>query len=319
MKKINMIFYFSILLLISPAMPSAFTADETAIRASNTVSVEPLTGQYPAEFLLTYRLEGNENLVDIDLTGIDFAKVSIILSLEPSKAGEVRVRVKSFEVSNFVVPSLLMKTVSGNSTNLSMTPEVPIEQKIQTIAATNIAPMEDIYPIGDPTALIIVLIALLVLAGGGFLAWKFLFMKKSAGVFTGSRIDPYEEALKELNRLKHLGNDAKRLKEIHLGVWETVRRFLERVFSFRAMEMSTSEIVSHFNRSDGDASLDEIHDIAIHLLKACDRVKYAKFQTSAEQTEVILNDSFELVRRTRKHFDRLKAAEEETKAGENNA
>lgn len=303
--------------------PVPVRAAEPQQNAPITYSLETLSGKYPMEYRVRYQLNGNAGILEIGLTNFDFSRVSVILSVESSQNGQVTIKVKSFEVSNFIVPPLPLRHAEGNITNTVLTPEVPIEQEPLPITVSNIAPMEDIYSISDPTIGIIILIALLILGGGGFFVYQFLIRKKGPALPSFIRTDPYEEALKQLNRLKQTRMNARNFKEIYLGIWETVRRFLERVFDFRAMEMSTSEIVSHFNRSAGkgpsDTALEEIHDIALHLLKNCDRVKYAKFHTSADQTDIILNDSFELVRRTREYFDRLKAAaEEEARAREKN-
>lgn len=318
--KIRIFRIIRFILFISIAVPSALFAQMP--NGPVTYTLETLRTNYPAEYLVRYRI-GGARVLDIGLTNFDFSQVSILLTAEPSREGETAVRVRSFEISNFTVPSLPLWTVTGAVTDTVMTPEVPVAQTPVPITVSNIAPMEDIFSIGDPTIWIIVLAVLTVLGTGAFVLYRFLTGKKAAPP-AQKGVDPYEEALKSLNRLKQTRMTGKNYKEIYLGIWETVRRFLERVFAFRAMEMSTSEIVSHFNRAAGegpsDGALDEIHDIAIHLLKTCDRVKYAKFETSAEQSDVILNDSFDMVRRTREYFDRLnaqKAAEEKADNGGN--
>jgi hypothetical protein len=271
-------------------------------------------GQFPREYKVRYDLDKRWKVLDIGLTNVDFGKVSIILSVDSITENSAVLRVQSFELSNFTVPPLQVRVITGDSTNTVDTPEVFVEQKSLQPPVSNIAPIEEIYPISDPTVLILVLLTLALLGISGLLVYRVFFMKKKNPVKMDDRIDPYEEALKNLNRLKQTAWNDKNAKDFYLGIWETIRRFLGRVFEFQAMEMSTSEIVAFFRDHPVD-ELEEAQDIAVHVLKVCDRVKYAKYRPESGQKDQVLKDSYELVRRTREHFDRLKAAAEQQAAG----
>lgn len=308
MKKISA----SIIFIVMIATPKFFAGES----GGYSVETNSKPGQYPREYRVLYRFSEGSRVLGIGLTNVEFGHVSILLDLVSVSGNNAVVHVRSFEITNFAIPPLPARVTEGNRTNTVLTPEVLIEQTNLGLAVSNRAPIEDIFPVSDPTVPVMILLSLLLLGAGGLLVYRLFFMKQKPRLKLDAGIDPYEEALKNLNRLRQTEWNDKNAKDIFLGIWETVRRFLDRVLGFPALEMSTSEIAAHFRKTPAEG-LEEVQDIAMHVLKVCDRVKYAKYRPELEQKDGVLSESYELVRRVREHFEAMKAASEmEAKGGQ---
>jgi hypothetical protein len=291
----------SLFFLLIPVILFSFS-----IRSNISIRLGSNQTGFLKDFYLIYELPKEEEILKASISDYDFSKTSALFQVTNLSGNSFFLRIKSFETSNFNVPSLLITSVSNSRTNEFLTPEIFITQRPISILISNLAPLEDIYSIRDGRLFWVLLILLfLVLALLFGIYW--LGKRKKKGQLavhpSQAQIDPYAEAFEALALLKRVPVSELNQKEIFIKISEVVRRFIERVFRFPALEMSTSEIAAYLKKeSKKNPFLEEMKDPASRVFKICDRVKYARHHPTEEQKEDALTESFEFVEKTRLVF-----------------
>ncbi len=88
-------------------------------------------------------------------------------------------------------------------------------------------------------------------------------------------LNPYEEAVKKLERLTHsLPSNQQKVKPFYLELSRVVRHYLERNFGIRAEELTTHELAERLNRLE---LAQETREKLIEFLESCDLVKFSQF------------------------------------------
>ena len=190
------------------------------------------------EFFLTYSIPNCDQILELNLTNYEFSQTSLSINLENQFSNIFILRIKTFELSNFIMPSIGVKTLFKNKTNEFLTPAYLVNQKRINASISNIEPIEEIYPFYD-YLLWIIIGSVVILTG---LAVFFILKIRKKKVITpkldsGPQIDPYDEILKTLDEIKTALLDDSNYKDQFALISETIRRFLERVFSFIALEI----------------------------------------------------------------------------------
>jgi hypothetical protein len=108
---------------------------------------------------------------------------------------------------------------------------------------------------------------------------------------------PHETALEELEAARSQLINSGDVKEYFVGVSDCIRRYIERVFSLKAPEMTSEEFLNSLRDS---AKLTITHkDLLKGFMNACDLVKFAKYKPTGEETENLHATAVNFVNETR--------------------
>ena len=283
-------------------------------------SPEPVT--FTNSFELSYIFPAGETPLNIN-ANIDFASCSVVVLSSSIMENRATVQLLPYEISNFIIPPLEVSTINYNKTNTFLTPPAFIRTHPIEISYSNLKMQDivDIYEFQDWTILIIILVSFAVIALIIFLIIFILkkLKKKKNEVTPEVVIDPYEEIEDELTKLKEIPMDEHNYKDIFVKTSEIIRRFIERTYDINALEFSSSEIKAFFKYYITDNELDkELTEIIEHILRMCDRVKYAKHKPDYSQKNVLIDECYSFVEYTKTRFhpaatDINNTPEEETK------
>ena len=150
----------------------------------------------------------------------------------------------------------------------------------------------------DPRARLLRVLLLILLLGGMVLIWR----RRTAVIPTGikgTRIYPGRAALVDLERLRGQDYDQARAGEHYLELSRILRRYLERRYLFRALEMTTSEIQRVLPHKIEEI---EIATLVGQVLELADLVKFAGRLQDRRQWKYDLELVASIIRRTRPAF-----------------
>lgn len=244
-------------------------------------------------------------------TNYNFTYTSVSIAVTALESNMITLSVKSYEISNFTFPALKITAMKVTNDlvvqDTFYTPEVEIENAL-TNSSGNLMAIEDIIDIKDYSW---IWITLSIICGAGFIVLILILILKRTGKIKPAsepEIDPFDEVERDLNYLRDEYEVLEEnYKEFYAKISEIDRRFMERIFDINALEMSTSEINSELkNLTYRDRTLpEEMKEIIIYIMKLCDRVKYAKHKPPLNQTTTVLEESYELVKKTRELIDSI--------------
>ena len=200
------------------------------------------------------------------------------------------------------IPSIKIFYYENNSSEKKYLSTSPFSIVVHTLQVNT---QEDIRDVKEPIkiplpwwiiALIIVGAAILIF--GGYYLYKFIKKRKHKEVelIPEVKIPPHEIALQQLNELKEkkLWQSGK-VKEYHSELTDIIRSYFEARFNFRALEMPSSEILPVLSIID-DAK--EIFTIVEKFFNNADLVKFAKYEPMPQVNEEMLEQAFEIVKKT---------------------
>ncbi len=207
-----------------------------------------------------------------------------------------------YDSSQVTIPSLKIAYTVGGDTTKKFLATNPVTILITTI---QVNPNQDIKDIKEPMKLplnwlVIILIVLLAIAliVATYYAYKYYRKKRSVKENAAPEIiiQPYEIALDELHAL-----DEKKLwqqgfiKQYHSEITGIVRKYFEHRFNFRALEMTSAEILAVLSYiQDGK----KVENIAEDFFSNADLVKFAKFEPMPKVNEEMMQQAFEIVNAT---------------------
>ncbi len=99
------------------------------------------------------------------------------------------------------------------------------------------------------------------------------------------------------------------VKQYYSSLSDIIRTYIENRYNVIAMELTTDEILFHFNRGQINT---EAKDKLTHLLKLADLVKFAKVQPLPNEHDLCLTDAYSFVEITRSNEEDIKPIEEPT-------
>ncbi len=266
------------------------------------------------DFQLIYEVPGYESVLEVNTTNYDFADTSLVIKLQEMKSNSFIIHVRNFELSNFSMPGLQVKALKYGKTNEFLTPAFPVEAQSLSIIVSNKALVVDIYQFRDFT-FIFILIAFILIALLSIFTVRFIRRKKeNQNLKAAELINPFDEALQKLEEIRGMQIQENNRKEIYTLISETVRRFFERIFIFPALELATSEILNVLKKAAAGKKLPpDFCETAYHILRICDRVKYAKHIPAGENKNNIIEEAVELILQVKEIEDK---ESEEKKQGE---
>lgn len=207
-----------------------------------------------------------------------------------------------YDSSQVTIPSITIEYVDlGGSTRRSIKTN-PITITVRTIPV-NV--QEDIRDVKEPMKLPLnwLLIGLIVLGIFALLVAAYFiyqyYKKKNAlkeNIITEVKIPPHEIALAKLLELeqKKLWQNGF-VKQYHSEVTEIVRQYFEDRFNFRALEMTSAEILAVLSYMEEGKKIVGISD---NFFSNADLVKFAKFEPMPKVNEEMMRQAYEIVNQT---------------------
>jgi hypothetical protein len=110
------------------------------------------------------------------------------------------------------------------------------------------------------------------------------------------RLLPHQKAMKEIETIKaeKLVN-SENSKEYYTKLTDTLRIYIEERYGFRAMEMTSGEIIEKLMSIQDQKSLDELRQ----LFTTADLVKFAKYSTLINENDMNLVNAIEFINQTK--------------------
>ena len=110
------------------------------------------------------------------------------------------------------------------------------------------------------------------------------------------RLLPHEKAMKEIEKIKaeHIASSENQ-KEYYTRLTDTLRIYIEERFGFRAMEMTSTEIISRLEASGDEQMIDELRQ----LFSTADLVKFAKYSALINENDANLVHAIEYINATK--------------------
>lgn len=285
----------------------------TFVTAQNiTVSATTDTSIYKVGDFIKYQIEiTHENGVAIYLPSVkDSIKTLEYIQTLPPEKKEIDNKVierynfifSKYDSSQVTIPPIAIEYVDlGGSTRRTIKTN-PITITVRTIPV-NV--QEDIRDVKEPMKLPLnwLLISLIVLGVfllivAGYFIYRY-YKKKNAlkeNLAPEVKIPPHEIALSKLSELeqKKLWQNGL-VKEYHSNVTEIVRQYFEDRFNFRALEMTSAEILAVLSYLEEGKQIVGTSD---SFFSNADLVKFAKFEPMPKVNEEMMKQAYDIVNQT---------------------
>ncbi len=113
-------------------------------------------------------------------------------------------------------------------------------------------------------------------------------------------LPPHKVAIDEIERIKAGRKWAEEdSKEYYTMLTETLRTYIQNRYGFRAMEMTSGEIIERLLQENDEESLNELRDI----FRTADLVKFAKWSTLINENDANLVAAVEYINQTKQEPD----------------
>ena len=110
------------------------------------------------------------------------------------------------------------------------------------------------------------------------------------------RLLPHQKAMKESETIKaDKMVMSENQKEYYTKLTDTLRKYIEERYGFRAMEMTSSEIIDRLTETQDSQALDELR----LLFNTADLVKFAKYSTLINENDMNLVNAIEFINKTK--------------------
>lgn len=279
---------------------------------SISVSASTDTTNYKVGDYITFSIEiKHDKNIKVEVPNLkDSLKILEFIKSFPVEKKEIDN--KEIEIHKFIfskydsgkveIPSIKIFYLDNNSSEKKVLSTSPFSIVVQTLQVNR---QEDIRDIKEPIkipwpwwiiALIILGIAIFIY--GAYYLYRFI--KKKKNIINENipeiKIPPHEIALNQLYELKEkkLWQSGK-VKDYHSELTNIIRSYFEARFNFRALEMPSSEILPVLSIMD-DAK--EIFSVVERFFTNADLVKFAKYEPMPQVNEEMLQQAFEIVKKT---------------------
>lgn len=110
------------------------------------------------------------------------------------------------------------------------------------------------------------------------------------------RLLPHQKAMKEIEQIKADKMTAQGdQKEYYTKLTDTLRKYIEERYNFRAMEMTSAEIIDRLTSAGDAKSLNELTE----LFRTADLVKFAKYSTLINENDMNLVNAIDFINSTK--------------------
>ena len=143
-------------------------------------------------------------------------------------------------------------------------------------------------------------LSLLMLVLAAFTYYLYLRLRDNKPIVARIRIVkrllPHQKAMKEIEVIKaEKMVSSENQKEYYTKLTDTLRKYIEERYGFRAMEMTSSEIIDRLTESQDRQALDELR----MLFQTADLVKFAKYSTLINENDMNLVNAIEFINKTK--------------------
>jgi len=213
--------------------------------------------------------------------------------------------VSYYDSGNVVIPPMQFLYASAGDTASRVIETNPVNLFVSTVAVDTSKDFRDIKPpfsIAMTLAEILLYVAIvLAILAAAYLGYRYWKKKNARRPLPPAYVPPPKPAhviaLEKLGRLKEkkLWQQGL-LKEYYSETTDIVREYIEKRFKVRALEQTTDEIleaISVYNLPDeATPSLES-------MLRNADMVKFAKFQPSVTEHEILMTSAYAFVEKTK--------------------
>lgn len=207
-----------------------------------------------------------------------------------------------YDSARVTIPSLKVYYTSVNDTTRKFLATNPVTILVTTLQVDTQLDIRDIKnPLKLPLnwlLIILIVIGAIALITGAIFGYRYYRKKKLAkgSILPEIVIPPHETALNELLELeeKKLWQQGK-VKEYHSEITEIVRRYFEKRFNFRALEMTSAEILAVLSFIEEGKKIVALSD---SFFSNADLVKFAKFQPMPDINNEMMKQAREIVTQT---------------------
>ena len=207
----------------------------------------------------------------------------------------------SFDEKVYAVPALQVKvngkTCQGNQLALKVL-TVPVD----TVHPNQFYPPKDVqdnpFLWSEWSPLFWLSILVLLLFGVMLWLWQRLRQNKPIVIRMRivKRVPAHEKALSEINVIKQQHTESQETqKEYYTRLTTTLREYIEQRFGFRAMEMTSGEIIEHLQSAGDQKMIDELKQ----LFRTADLVKFAKYETFLGENDANLVNAINFIDQTK--------------------
>jgi len=275
---------------------------------ANTDTTDYIVGDY-----IYYTLELNypkNTRIEIpqiqdSITVLDFIKEEPVVSEESGNTVHIlrKYIFSKYDSADVTIPSFRINYFLDGNSEPQFVNVNPIKIIVRTI---EINAQGDIQDVKAPLKiqldwlmiLLIILIVVVVIVGVYFL-YRY-YRKKKLGIVPQKKIiklPPYRIALDSLSELetKKLWQQGM-IKEYHSEITGIIRKYFEDKFNFRALEMTSSEVLLSLKNINDTREIVEITD---EFLNNADLVKFAKFKPIPTINEDMMKQAYEIVNKTK--------------------
>ena len=110
------------------------------------------------------------------------------------------------------------------------------------------------------------------------------------------RVPAHEKSVSEINVIKQQHTESQETqKEYYTRLTTTLREYIEQRFGFRAMEMTSGEIIEHLQSAGDQKMIDELKQ----LFRTADLVKFAKYETFLGENDANLVNAINFIDQTK--------------------
>jgi hypothetical protein len=238
----------------------------------------------------------------------------------------IEYKITVYEPGAYNIPPIIIKCRDANGREFSVMSQ-PLGFSVRSVRSNDAQTIRDIKaPEGVPRDITPYILILGIIIVGFIVATYFYFKRRKVSITVKPETVilqrlPHEIALEELHEIELMGLVAKgEIKEYCTRISDVIRRYIEKRYGIAAMELTTAKIldaletiwehddsitaneedslpyqrggrghVSPFDR--GGILIDKIGD----FLNACDSVKFAKYQPSADEAGNLLQQARKIV------------------------
>lgn len=115
-----------------------------------------------------------------------------------------------------------------------------------------------------------------------------------------TKLPPHQVAMNEIQRIKEERTWASEdSKEYYTQLTDTLRNYIQERYAFRAMDMTSSEIIERLMQENDEKAIEELRQ----LFQTADLVKFAKFSTLANENDANLVTAVNYINQTKQEVD----------------
>ncbi|MBM3241427.1 protein BatD [Candidatus Poribacteria bacterium] len=223
----------------------------------------------------------------------------------------IEYKLVAYEPGAYNIPPMVIKCRDANGREFSVMSQ-PLGFSVRSLRSNDTQTIRDIKgPEGVPRNITpYILIWGIIIVGSSVAVYCYFRRRKSAIIKPEAVILqhlPHELALEELREIELMGLVTKgEVKEYCTRIADVIRRYLEKRYGIVAMELTTAKVLASLEiilaRKDAivvneggshlcQREIDKIGD----FLNACDSVKFAKYQPSADEAGNLLQQARKIV------------------------